>query len=183
MSEERPGGVEPPSLADPPDPVPPVPPVAPVAWQAPVATPLPPGRTSAVSGAAIILLVLGVIGLLAGLAVAASGAVIGRGGNQSFEGLPGFPAGSAPAIGGFVVIVGVLIVVYSLAYIASGIGVLRMRDWGRILGVVLSIISGIVWLRASTGAAATAGAFVVPGALLVARLYVIFALAARWRPA
>jgi hypothetical protein len=182
---------EPPSSPEPPQPtgilpgsVAQAPPPGPMGWQAPAAAAGPQRqRTTLASAAGILLLVLGTIGLLIGLAVIAGGALVGQVGTGAFSDVPGFPTGAEAAVGGFVVIVGGIIVIYSVAYIVSGIGVLRTRDWGRVLGIVLAIVSGLIWISGLTSAGDSRGAFLVPLALVIVHAYVIFALWFRWRSA
>ena len=53
-------------------------------------------------------------------------------------------------------IVGVVVIVYSLVYLIGGIGVLRSRDWGRVIGIVVGILSGLFWLAAVGGSGSAA---------------------------
>ena len=126
------------------------PPAAPMAqpavtWQAP-----PPvvavagGRTGLAAAAGIILLLLGILGGLLGLFVA----VVGGSLASSFGELMEIPGVTDPSgvVGGVVAFFGIIVVVYSLVYLIAGIGILRSRNWGRILGLIVGIVSGLIWL-------------------------------------
>ena len=61
--------------------------------------------------------------------------------------MPGLDgADSGTILGGMVAFIGAIILVYSLVYVAAGIGVLRNRGWGRVTGLIVGILSGLVWL-------------------------------------
>lgn len=127
------------------------PPVAPpvaqpaVTWQAPPPVVVMPGsRTGLAAAAGILLLILGILGGLLGLFVA----VVGGSLASSFGELMEIPGVTDPSgvIGGMVAFFGIIVVVYSLVYLFAGIGILRSRNWGRILGLIVGIISGLIWL-------------------------------------
>lgn len=135
--------------------------------------------------AGVILLVLGVLGGLLGLVLVLGGAVVGNAGrNGGIPGLEGMP-NVAGAFGGLVAVIGLVVVLYSLLYIFGGIGVLRSREWGRVIGIVVSILSGLVWLAAlvspSDPSTGSGGGGPVAAALLIAHAYVVVVLAIRWR--
>lgn len=165
MTDERPpeGAPAPepaPSTAPPPPPLAPYvaqtasavsPPVAPpvaqpaVAWQAPAPAVVMPGsRTGLAAAAGIILLILGILGGLMGLFVAVVGGSLAASLGDMVE-IPGLndPRG---VVGGVIAFFGILVVVYSLVYLVAGIGILRSRNWGRIMGLIVGIISGLIWL-------------------------------------
>lgn len=163
MTDERPPegapapapapGTEPPPLApyvaQPTSAAPPpiAPPVAQpaVTWQAPApVVAVPGGRTGLAAAAGIILLILGILGGLMGLFVAVVGGSLAASLGDMVE-IPGLsdPRG---VVGGVVAFFGILVVVYSLVYLFAGIGILRSRNWGRILGLIVGIISGLIWL-------------------------------------
>jgi hypothetical protein len=158
----------------------------PVTWAAPPpAAPAPAkGQRSMLSLiAGILLLVGGTLGGLAGLAIA----VVGRSIIEAFGDLgtiPGLEGYDATAIAsGIMTFVGVLILIYSLLYLVGGIGVIRSRDWGRVLGLAVGILSGLIWL----------GSFATPdqgsvrgsltGSLIVFGIhaYIVVALLFFWR--
>lgn len=132
--------VQQPSAYTPPPAVPP-----PVAWAAPApAVVARGGRTGLAAAAGIILLVLGIIGGLLGLFVAVVGGSIA----SSFSDLIEVPGMDDPSglLGGMVAFVGIIVVVYSLVYLFAGIGILRSRTWGRVMGLIVGILSGLIWL-------------------------------------
>ncbi|HUG30079.1 MAG TPA: hypothetical protein VMQ65_06180 [Candidatus Limnocylindria bacterium] len=146
----------PPPSTEPPPPLAPyvaesAPPVAPpeaqpaVTWQAPPPVVAVPGRRTGLAAAAgIILLLLGILGGLLGLFVA----VVGGSLSASLGDMVEIPGLSDPSgvVGGMVAFFGVIVVVYSLVYLFAGIGILKSRNWGRIMGLIVGIISGLIWL-------------------------------------
>jgi len=74
--------------------------------------------------------------------------------------------------------VGIIVVLYSVAYIVGGIGVLRTREWGRVMGIVLGIISGLIWLAGLSG---DRGGVIVALVMLLVHVYIVVVLAIRWR--
>lgn len=181
--------LEQPAAAPPPIPPPAMPqpavPLQPaVTWAPPPAPAAEAGRRTALSLAAGILLILGgILGALAGLAVA----VIGRAFIQSIENFGPMPQlegiDMETFLGGFVVFFGIIIALYSLVYLIAGIGVLRSRDWGRVLGIVVGILSGLVWLSGlSSGGRPGAGDSLV-GTLIALgiHVYIVVALLFFWR--
>jgi hypothetical protein len=128
-----------------PAPVAPPPAAPPVAWApAPAAVAAPGGRTGLAAAAGVILLILGILGGLLGLFVAVVGGSIA----SSLSDLVDIPGVSDPSgvVGGVVAFFGILVVIYSLVYLIGGIGILRSRNWGRVLGLIVGILSGLVWL-------------------------------------
>jgi hypothetical protein len=118
-----------------------------VSWAPPPAPVAVAGRRTTLSLAAGILLILGgILGGLAGLAVAVFGNAIVR----SLEDLGSLPdvegMDTAAFMSGFIVFFGIIILIYSLVYLLAGIGVVRSRDWGRVLGLIVGILSGLIWL-------------------------------------
>jgi hypothetical protein len=153
----------------------------PVQWAAPAPPSPVRGRRSGMAAAAgIIMLVLGILGGLLGLLVVAGGAFLGQLGNDILSGVPNVPQGTGGAVGAFVAVLGIIIVVYSLGYILSGIGVLGTHEWARILGIVLAILSGLIWLGAVVSPGSSGGELFAV-ILLLAHAYVIWALGFRWR--
>ena len=192
MSASAPPSDTPPSYTPPPVPppvVPPPPDVPPVAWSAPTAVVAPGKRTMLAAAAGILLLAGGISGILLGLLIAVvGGTVIG---NLNFDQLGYFPdlGGADPGAvaGGVTVVVGVIIAVYSLAYLLAGIGVLRSSNSGRVLGIVVGIISGLIWLGGAknagqipeAGGALGLGAFSI--VMLALHVYIVAALVFFWR--
>jgi hypothetical protein len=103
-------------------------------------------RTVLAALAGVLLLIGGILGAIAGLAVALIGGPFAASLGEIVA-VPGLEAGDAGAFfGGVIAFTGALIFIYSLVYIAAGVGVLRNRTWGRVTGLVVGILSGLLWL-------------------------------------
>jgi len=156
-----------------------------VAWAAPApAVAVQGGRTGLAAVAGIALLILGILGALIGLLVFAVAGMVGSlGSGGFFDEVPGMPPGFETAIGGFVVVLGVIILVYSLLYVIGGIGVLRSRGWGRVIGIVVGIISGLIWISAATTPApgGEQSSVLFAFVLLAVHAYIVVVLIAFWR--
>ena len=177
----------PPPIAPPAMPTPAVAAPAPqpaVSW-APAPTPVAAtGKRTPLSLAAGILLIIGgILGGLAGLAVAVFGNAI----VQSLEDFGGMPnvegVDMAAFMSGFIVFFGIIILVYSLVYLFAGIGVLRSRDWGRVLGLIVGILSGLIWLSGLGSANQPGAGDSLVGTLigLGIHVYIVVALLFFWR--
>jgi hypothetical protein len=176
-----------------PAPPPPVaPPIAPppaVAWQAPPVVVVKGQRTVLAAIAGILLLLGGIGGIILGLLVAVvGGTVISSFNFSQFGDVPELNGADPSAVvGGVVAFFGLLIVAYSIAYLLAGIGVLRNSGWARVLGIVVGIISGLIWLSGVTNAnqipdssgAAGGGLFSIVA--LVIHVYIVVALLFFWR--
>lgn len=163
-----------------PAPAPAAPPPAapPVAWApAPAAVAAPGGRTGLAAAAGVILLILGILGGLLGLFVAVvGGSIVSQLGD--IVDVPGLnDPGSV--IGGVVAFFGILVVVYSLVYVIGGIGILRSRNWGRVLGLIVGILSGLVWLSGLGQTDRANLPFTI--IMLGIHVYVVVVLAMFWR--
>lgn len=135
------------AAAAPPTPPPPAAAQPAVAWQAPPPVVAAQGRRTGLAAAAgVVLLILGVLGGLLGLLVALVGGsfVAGLGDLGYFPELEG--ADPAAILAGAVTFFGIVVVIYSLVYLFAGIGILRSRTWGRVMGLIVGIISGLIWL-------------------------------------
>lgn len=132
--------IPPPVEAPPPEPV--------VAWAPPPTAPTAgqSARSTLSLVAGILLVIGGILGGLAGLAVA----VVGKAVIESLGDLgtiPGMEGVDTTAfVSSFITFFGIVILLYSLVYLTAGIGVIRSREWGRILGISVGILSGLVWL-------------------------------------
>ena len=142
------------------------------------------GKRTPLSLAAGILLILGgILGGLAGLAVAVFGNAI----VQSLEDFGGMPdvegVDMAAFMSGFIVFFGIIILVYSLVYLFAGIGVVRSRDWGRVLGLIVGILSGLIWLSGLGGTNQPGAGDSLVGTLigLGIHVYIVVALLFFWR--
>ena len=115
--------------------------------QAPVVVATAPSQRSALALLAGILMVIGgILFGLAGLAVA----VVGPAVIESFGDLGAIPGiegiDAATLASGIMTFVGLLILFYSIVYLVGGIGVIRSREWGRVLGILVGLLSGLLWL-------------------------------------
>lgn len=178
----------PPPTAPPPTAPPPIQPPAeqpPVAWAPPppAAAPAAGGVTGLAKAAGVLLIIGGVLGGLAGLAVAVFGSAV----VQMVEDMGAIPniEGVDPVafITGFIVFFGILILVYSMLYLIGGIGIVRSRDWGRVLGIIVGIISGLVWLGSVTTPDQPGAQESIVGSLIAFGIhaYILVALIFFWR--
>lgn len=164
----------------------------PVGW-APAAAPAAPfkGKRTALAGIAGILLLLGGIGgiLIGLLVVVVGGAFISNlGVIPGLDEIPEFQ-GADPAtfIGTFVAFLGLIVAAYSVAYLLAGIGVIRNSNWARVLGIVVAIISGLIWLPGVTGsneipdASVARDSFVFSAIAFGIHAYIVVALMFFWR--
>jgi hypothetical protein len=162
----------------------------PVAWQAapPPAVAVKGRRTALAAIAGILLLLGGIGGILLGLLIAVLGStVIGSLGGQ-FGNIPELNGADPAAVfAGVIAFFGLIIVAYSVAYLLAGIGVLRNSNWARILGLVVGIISGLIWLSGLTNANQIPDASSARGSLLFSvialgiHVYIVVALLFFWR--
>jgi hypothetical protein len=155
-----------------------------VAWQAAPAVAVAGGRSGLAAGAGIGLLVFGILLLLIGLLFfAVAGMVGGLVESGGFGEIPGMPPGFEGAIGGFVVVFGVIVILYSILYIVGGIGVLRSRNWGRVIGIVVGIITGLLMLSglATPSPTGDQSGLIFSLILLALHVYIVVALAFFWR--
>jgi len=138
-------------------------------------------RTTFSLVAGILLIIGGILGALAGLAVAVFGSAF----INSFESFGPIPELEGMNVenflGAFVVFLGIIIAAYSVVYLIAGIGVVRSRDWGRVLGLIVGILSGLVWLSGLGGR--QAGGDSIGGSLvaLAIHVYIVVALLFFWR--
>jgi hypothetical protein len=180
----------PPMPADPAPVAPPAaPPIAP-----PVAAPAAPvswssttpgtvvaargGRTTLSAVAGVAMLVLGIIGALIGIGVIVFGGVVGNLDLTQFPGAESLTSNEIDIVGGVFIFAGIVVLVYSAFYIVGGIGVLRSREWGRVIGIVVGIISGLVWLAGVSG---DRGSVAFALILLLIHVYIVVVLAVRFR--
>jgi len=172
--------MEPPAPTAPEAPAPPPawqPPPAPPAWQPPVPPPpARPPRPAMVTVASIILIVLGTLVSLLGLFVVLGGALIGSMGDSpslgiDLEGLP-------DAIGGFVAVLGAVVLGFGVVELLSGIFSLLGRAWARILAIVMSVLGGLFALIGILGSrSGDAASPIVNVVLLAAYVFVVWAMA------
>jgi hypothetical protein len=161
-------------------------PVAPppaVAWQAPPPAVAVKGkRTPLAMVAGILLLLLAIGGGLIGIGLIVFGSAIISQLGDNLTNIPGYNGDPAALVTGAFVFVAVIILAYSLAYLLAGIGVLRSSNWARVLGIVVGIISGLIWLGGLTGGGnggSGGGAFSI--VLLGIHIYIVVVLLFFWR--
>ncbi|HEY4227138.1 MAG TPA: hypothetical protein VGM49_02280 [Candidatus Limnocylindrales bacterium] len=161
------------------------PPPPAVAWQAPPPVAVKGGRTGLAAAAGVIMLILGILGMVLGVLFFAGTALIGSLGD--FQNIPGLPEGTngANVVTGVLVFFGVIIVAYSLVYIIGSIGVLRSKGWGRVMGIVVGVLSGLFWLAGLSGSGSSSsgggGSLIFVIVLLALHVYVFVTLAFFWR--
>lgn len=164
----------------PPAPMPATPAAAPPAPAAGWVMPAPAargGRTTLAAAAGVAMLVLGILGALIGIGIIVFGGVVGSLDLSQYADTSALGANASKFVGGVVVFVGIVILSYSTFYLVGAVGVLRSKDWGRVIGIVVGILSGLVWL---TGVASRGGAgFAL--VMLAIHAYIVIALALRWR--
>ena len=141
-----------------------------------------------VAGILLLLLAIGG-GLLGILIVVIGGTIISNLGDLGS--IPGYTGDPAALVTGVFAFIGIVIIAYSIAYLLAGIGVLRNSGWARVLGIVVGIISGLIWLAGVTGAgnagttgnaaAATAGGGLFSIVLFGIHAYIVVALLFFWR--
>jgi hypothetical protein len=157
-----------------------------VAWAAaPPVVEVKGSRTTLAAVAGAGLMVLGIIGGLIGLLVAVLGGSIVSQFNLDDYGDFGGLNDPAAILSGAIVFFGVLLVVFSLVYLIAGLGVVRSRGWGRVMGLIVGILGSLFWVASLTGSgsagadAASGGVFAL--VLLGIHLYITLALAFVWR--
>lgn len=198
MTEERPSeaeGMPPSPMPDAPPPgappastpptytPPPVPPPAPqptVAWAPPPAASAAVGQRTTLSLAAGILLVIfGALGVLFSLAVL----TIGREFMKSFDfsSIPGMEPGADPSaiVTGVITFLGIFVLACSTLYIVGGVGVMRSKNWGRVIGIIIGILAGLLWLGSVANGSRGDVAFAL--VLLALHAYIAIALLFFWR--
>lgn len=163
------------------------PPVAPpVAWGAPpVAAVAKGGRTTLAAIAGVGLMILGILGGLLGLLIAVFGSsIVGQLDLKQYGDFGGLNDPAA-LVSGFLAFIGIVVVVYSLVYLIGGIGIVRSRGWGRVMGLIVGIVSTLFWLASLTGSgtgsssAANSMGFVL--VMLAIHIYIVVALLFFWR--
>jgi hypothetical protein len=165
------------------------PPIPPPQAQQPAVNWSPPPAPASTAGqrttlsmvAGILLIVGGVLGTLAGLAVAAFGSAF-ISSIERFGPIPELEGMNVETfLSGFVVFLGIIIIAYSLVYLIAGIGVVRSRDWGRVLGLIVGILSGLVWLGGLGGRQGSGDSIGGSLVALAIHAYIVVALLFFWR--
>ena len=175
MSDEQTPTGEPTPSADPPPLAPlveqaaaPTPPPImppPVAWGAPpAAAAAKGGRTVLAAVAGVMLIILGIVRQLD---------------LSQYGGDFGGINDPAAVVSGAIAFVGILIVVYSLVYLIGGIGIVRTRAWGRVIGLVVGTLSALFWLLGLMGGQSSGIGFAL--VMLAIHVYVVVVLILFWR--
>jgi hypothetical protein len=101
-------------------------------------------RPGAVTAAGVVLIVCGVLVGLLGLLFVLGGSLIGSMGDvpELQDQLAGVPA----AFGGFIATIGLIVVIYGIAQIVTGIYVFPGKSWARITGLILAVLGGLLAL-------------------------------------
>jgi hypothetical protein len=170
-------------MAQPMAPAPAAPP-PPVQWAAP-----PPvvvaagGRTTLAAIAGVGLIILGVLGGLFGLAIAVFGSSVVGQLNLEQYGDFGDVNNPGAIIGGAVAFIGIVVVAYSLVYLIGGIGIVRSRGWGRVMGLIVGILSGAFWLLSLSGGgnSGSGGGIGFVLVMLAIHAYVVVVLIMFWK--
>jgi hypothetical protein len=143
------------------------------------------GRTTLAAIAGVGLMILGILGGLLGLLIAVFGSsIVGQLDLNQYGDFGGLNDPAA-VVSGFLAFIGIVVVVYSLVYLIGGIGIVRSRGWGRVMGLIVGIVSTLFWLASLTGSgtgsssAANSMGFVL--VMLAIHIYVVVALAFFWR--
>ncbi|HUW17575.1 MAG TPA: hypothetical protein VMW94_10900 [Actinomycetes bacterium] len=175
------GEPPPEELAPPTAPAPPAVTPAAGAWQVPPPAATVKGkRTALAMVAGILLLIGGVGGGLLGLLVTIGGTFLSSLDLREFNDIPGLNGANAGTlVGATFAIVGIIVIAYSVAYLLAGIGVLRNSNWARVLGIVVGIISGLIWLPAVANAGGGGGIFAI--VVLAVHVYIVVVLLFFWR--
>jgi hypothetical protein len=173
----------PPPTSTPPTTAPPPASQPTAAWAPPPAAPAATGqRTPLALAAGILLALLGVLGALAALALLTIGREFIR--QFDFSSLPGLENVNDPGafVAGAATFGGILLLAFSTLYIVGGVGVMRSRDWGRVIGIVIGIMAGLFWLGSfGTGGRAGGGDASFCLVLLAVHAYIAIALMFFWR--
>jgi hypothetical protein len=183
MPDAPPPDAAPPAYTPPTYTPPPVPPPAAqptVAWAPPPATTAAMGQRTTLSLAAGILLVLlGALGVIFSLAVLTIGREVMR--QFDFSSIPGLEAGADPnaIVTGVITFLGIFVLACSTFYIVGGVGIMRSKNWGRVIGIVIGILAGLIWLGSLANGSRGDVSFAL--VLLAVHAYVVIALLFFWR--
>lgn len=97
----------------------------------------PPPRPTGVTLASIFLIIMGVLWALGGAACSIGGGAIGGMDFQQFEGLGG-------AIGGALLVAGIIGIVIGIAQILAGAGALSGKGWARVTGIIVAAVAAVL---------------------------------------
>jgi hypothetical protein len=137
-----------------------------------------PSRPIGVTGTAIFFIIVGLITALAGVVSLAGGSLLGTVEDTS---------GLGAAFAGFFAVLGVVITVIAILFLASGVGLLLGKAWARVIGLILAVLGVLLNGLAVLGAVQTLdqpggpGGLVFAGVLLVLFILAVLALATAGR--
>jgi hypothetical protein len=155
----------------------------PISWAPPppvTAATMRPGPRSTLSLAAgILLVVLGALGVLIAIAMLTVGRQLIA--QIDFSGMPGVEGVNDPnaLAEGFLAFAGIVLLVCSTFYVVGGVGAMRSKNWGRVIGVVIGVLGGLFWLVGLANGSPRGTGFVF--VLLAIHAYVLVALLFFWR--
>lgn len=123
------------------------------AWQTTAPPPMapPPRRSGWVTAAAVVLITTGAIAALMGLMGLLAAFAFGSSWGDLMRGQPGVPpdVDIDAMVGVFAAVAigfSVISLIWAAAHFAAGAGILGGREWGRITGIVLAILGGLLSL-------------------------------------
>jgi len=99
-----------------------------------------------VTAVAVVNFILGGLNALCGGLLLLSGGVVAGVGAARAAGGGAEGAAAATVIGGLLVVLGVVSLILSIPTIVAGVGVLKRRQWGRVLTLILGGLSGLIGL-------------------------------------
>src|SRR5436190_503631 len=178
MPDAAPPAAAPPAYTPPtytPPPVPPPQAQPTVAWAPPPANPAAMGQRTTLSLAAGILLVLlGVLGVIFSLAVLTIGREVMK--QFNFSSIPGLEGAADPNafVTSVITFLGIFVLACSTFYIVGGVGIMRSKNWGRVIGIVIGILAGLLWLGSLANGSRGDISFAL--VLLAIHAYIVIAL-------
>ena len=154
-----------------------------VGWVAPPAASAPQGRVTVLARfAGLLLLLIGVFwGVIGALAIAGGQAAKDALNNA---GLAGGDAAATVLAG-----VGIVLLFFAFWEVLGGIGVIAGKGWGRVIGILYSLLFGLATLLPLSGATRAASdtttdlgpVLVFFGGHVIAYIFIFIVLALRWR--
>ena len=160
---------------------PPIAPPAPqpaVSWAPPPTAQAATGQRSTLSlVAGILLILLGALGALFSLALLTIGREVIK--QFDFSGVPGLGDVNDPnaVVASVLTFLGVFVLACSAFYILSGVGVIRSANWGRVIGIIIGILAGLIWLGSLLNVGRSGPRDDVSFALVLLALHVYIAIA------
>ncbi len=108
----------------------------------PPAPPPPPGvpsgqRPGLVTAAGVLEIILGALGILIGILFVTAGSLF----VSAVSSAQGVDTGAATGLGGIFIVVAIVVALVGILEIYAGIQILKLRERGRMIGLVLAIIS------------------------------------------